>query len=394
MAGRVISILLVIGLSLYGVGKKFSAPPTLGSFQIELLGEMPLAKSPKDALLNPVSEGDQSPLPPLITAQRKNESGQIPAPSSPASAEDLLSDVTSTSLASNDAKPLTQQPNADVEYTSNKQGQEAFALLPKSNPAADALAPPATAESKRFTDNKYPVSLLPVRSPKLLVLPASTPIDGLSGRLPAPSKSLQRLSISGGGIYQQHLSSHCDRQSKESATPGFYLRTQYQYPLKNRFYALAAVQYNAFRSQVTHQSTTESTALNNLNQVLYVRETTYYKLYNQYNSIDLSVGLGKTWSLAAFELALEGSVGRSEWLHIDGHYINAQGDLQAVSSAELVRGSWLGRVTVSAQRQLLRGLSVGVSVNAQTPVRLSRQGASCQPSILPLAVGCRITKTF
>ncbi len=116
-------------------------------------------------------------------------------------------------------------------------------------------------------------------------------------------------------------------------------------------------------------------------------ETTLYELYNQYERVEIGVGLGKTWDLKAFTFALEASGGYSHWLKVDGNYLNQEGVLQSLAPASEVPGSWTGRLDVSVLKPVTEHWTIGLTMQAQTPVLVSPGVGSCTRRMYPVGVG-------
>lgn len=67
--------------------------------------------------------------------------------------------------------------------------------------------------------------------------------------------------------------------------------------------------------------------LNVFNQEVCILEMMFYELYNQYEWIEVGVGLGKIWNMKVFIFVLEVSGGYFQWLNVDGNYLNQEGVL-------------------------------------------------------------------
>jgi hypothetical protein len=194
--------------------------------------------------------------------------------------------------------------------------------------------------------------------------------------------------LSGGLAAQIHTrGTDCGRVGEERALPGFYLRGQYQIGLGNEFYAFGAAQYTVHHSRLDARKTISTKSLNALNQEVRTSETTIYELYHQYKRVEVGVGLGKTWDLKAFTFAVEASGGYSQWLNVDGNYLNQEGVLQTLTPAGEIPRSWLGRVDLALLKPLSDRWTVGLTMHAQTPVKVSPSSMSCTHRLYPLGFG-------
>jgi hypothetical protein len=194
--------------------------------------------------------------------------------------------------------------------------------------------------------------------------------------------------LSGGLAAQLHTNStDCSWAGEERTRPGFYLRGQYQRGLGNGFYAFGAAQYTTHHSRLEARHTISTKTLNAFNQEVRNSETTLYELYNQYERVEIGVGLGKTWDLKAFTFALEASGGYSHWLKVDGNYLNQEGVLQSLAPASEVPGSWTGRLDVSVLKPVTEHWTIGLTMQAQTPVLVSPGVGSCTRRMYPVGVG-------
>lgn len=186
----------------------------------------------------------------------------------------------------------------------------------------------------------------------------------------------------------------CDWKGRERSLLGFYLSGQYRRALGKGGYALASAQYTAHTGRFDAQLTRSSTAVNLLNQEVRTEETTYYQLYNQYQRIDLSAGLGKTWSSTTWQWSIEASAGYTQWLSINANTVDRAGALQPHPTAEAVPGSWMGRLGASVEKPLSDQWAIGLSLDARTPILLSESAEGCQRRVYPVGVGLVVVRGF
>ena len=168
---------------------------------------------------------------------------------------------------------------------------------------------------------------------------------------------------------------------------GFYLRGQYQLGLGNGFYAFGAAQYTAHHSRVEDRYTISTKTLNAFNQEVHTSETTIYELYNQYERVEVGLGLGRTWDLKALTFAVEASGGYSQWLNVDGNYLNQEGVLQTLAPAGEIPSSWLGRVDIALLKPLSERWTIGLTMHMQTPILVSPGAGSCTRRMYPVGFG-------
>jgi len=201
--------------------------------------------------------------------------------------------------------------------------------------------------------------------------------------------------LSGGLAAQIHTKgTDCGRAGEERALPGFYLRGQYQHVLGNGFYAFGAAQYTAHHSRLSTRHTISTKSLNALNQEVRTSETTFYELYHQYERVEVGVGLGKTWNLKALTFAVEASGGYSQWLNVDGNYLNQEGVLQTLTLAGEIPRSFVGRVDIALLKPLSERWTVGLTMQAQTPILVSPGAGNCTRRMYPVGFGVLIGRRW
>lgn len=201
-----------------------------------------------------------------------------------------------------------------------------------------------------------------------------------------PRKNTFRLSA--GLTAQVHTNStDCGWAGEERTMGGFYLRGQYQLGLGNGFYAFGAAQYTAHHSRVEDRYTISTKTLNAFNQEVHTSETTIYELYNQYERVEVGLGLGRTWDLKALTFAVEASGGYSQWLNVDGNYLNQEGVLQTLAPAGEIPSSWLGRVDIALLKPLSERWTIGLTMHMQTPILVSPGAGSCTRRMYPVGFG-------
>ncbi len=194
--------------------------------------------------------------------------------------------------------------------------------------------------------------------------------------------------LSGGLAAQIHTKgTDCGRIGEERALPGFYLRGQYQLGLSNGFYAFGAAQYTAHHSRIDARQTISTKSLNALNQEVRTSETTIYELYHQYERVEWNLGLGKSWALGALTFTLEASGGYSHWLSVEGNELDREGVLQPLAPAAEVSGSWIGRMDAAVLKPLTEHWTIGLTMQAQTPVLVSPRAMGCTHRLYPLGFG-------
>lgn len=381
------SLLLLVWL---GLGKD-STPPVLSGFYIG----------------NP--EQEQGQRPPAAQVENSEE-GILPQEKSSAMGATALQDLQSKrvqKLVPEKAKAI-EKPKADrsvevvaIQPKPGDKERKGLQRTPSPIRTTESKSAPATSGSSTATS----LAVQPKKQKNLKLLP-TPPVPLIQGSsspaFPPHFAEIEQAKpqkntfvLSGGLAAQLHINrSDCGWAGEERALPGFYLRGQYQHVLGNGFYAFGAAQYTAHHSRLSTRHTISTKSLNALNQEVRTSETTFYELYHQYERVEVGVGLGKTWDLKALTFALEASGGYSQWLNVDGNYLNQEGVLQTLAPAGEVPGSWLGRVDATLLKPLSERWTVGLTMHAQTPVPVSPSSMGCTHRLYPLGFGVLVGRRW
>jgi hypothetical protein len=381
------SLLLLLWL---GLGKD-STPPALSGFYIG----------------NPEQEQGQRPP----AAQVENpEEGILPQEKSSVMGATALQD-----LQSKKVQKLVPEKAKAIEKAKADRRVEVVAIRPKPGDkerkglqrtpspirTTESKSAPATSGSSTATSpavqpkKQKALKLLPTL-PVALVQGSSSPsFPSRFAEIEQAKPQKNTFVLSGGLAAQLHINrTDCGWAGEEHALPGFYLRGQYQRGLGNGFYAFGAAQYTAHHSRLSARQTISTKSLNALNQEVRTSETTFYELYNQYERIEVGVGLGKTWNMKALTFALEASGGYSQWLNVDGNYLNQEGVLQTLAPAGEMPRSFVGRVDIALLKPLSERWTVGLTMQAQTPVTVSPSSMSCTHRLYPLGFGVLVGRRW
>lgn len=381
------SLLLLLWL---GLGKD-STPPALSGFYIG----------------NPEQEQGQRPP----AAQVENpEEGILPQEKSSVMGATALQD-----LQSKKVQKLVPEKAKAIEKAKADRRVEVVAIRPKPGDkerkglqrmpspirTTESKSAPATSGSSTATSpavqpkKQKALKLLPTL-PVALVQGSSSPsFPSRFAEIEQAKPQKNTFVLSGGLAAQLHINrTDCGWAGEEHALPGFYLRGQYQRGLGNGFYAFGAAQYTAHHSRLSARQTISTKSLNALNQEVRTSETTFYELYNQYERIEVGVGLGKTWNMKALTFALEASGGYSQWLNVDGNYLNQEGVLQTLAPAGEMPRSFVGRVDIVLLKPLSERWIVGLTMQAQTPVTVSPSSMSCTHRLYPLGFGVLVGRRW
>jgi hypothetical protein len=198
-----------------------------------------------------------------------------------------------------------------------------------------------------------------------------------------------KLEILGGAVLQRHIFSGegVSARQQESTSIGQYLGLKYKHQPNEKYYLLGELRYAIHHSNIKTTNISSQQFLNAIGTITLVETRTAYQLYNEYHRLDVGVGMGKAWTLKSWQLTTELSLGRAQWMRIEGDYLNDSGALQVLGAAADISPSFYGQLSVGLNRMISKNSYIGMHITAQSPIDLTTTNEVGTHGIIPFYGG-------